>query len=263
MNFRKSSTGWLRLCLLAAVMAVLAVSCSTPLKEVTYMHGIEAGQTYPGTPSPDFYRVRPNDHLYIQVMGDDPLNTVFLNLNTGQNTAVSQNIELIAYTVDESGNISFPHLGDLSVGGKTVTEIRDMIQKEVDSYIEGTSVHVKLINRRITVLGEVRNPGQHPMINNHLTVFEALGTAGDITDFGERRSVKLIRETPAGRQVISLDLTDPGMVNSEYYYILPHDMIYVEPRNKVYGAKTFPFSSQYSLALSVISTIFLILNFMK
>lgn len=254
----------LRLLVLWLALAGLAFSCTTPLREITYMHGVQTNAVQESTPLPDVYKIRPNDHLYIRVIGDDPQTTAFLNLNVGTQTSVSSSsTELITFTVDEQGAIWYPQLGELKVEGLTVTELRDQIQEQVNHYIEGTSVQVKLVNRTITVLGEVRSPGVQTMTKNHLTIFEAIGTAGDLTDWANRQNVKLVRETPAGRQVVQMDLTAPDLLASDYYYILPHDVIYVEPSKRVYGIKTLPFMSQVGLGTTVISTVVLILNLIK
>jgi polysaccharide export outer membrane protein len=135
-----------------------------------------------------------------------------------------------------------------------------MIQLEVDRYLEAASVFVKLVNRNITVLGEVKQPGQKLMVKNQLTIFEALGTAGDMTDYGNRQNVKLIRELPEGKHIENMDLTDPQLIFSPYYYILPHDIIYVEHETKVYGAKNLSYAAPLSITASVISIGLLILN---
>lgn len=248
-----------------ATMLLLAIaSCTTPLQEITYLNTIETGKTYSDGPSPGTYQVRPSDHLYIHVIGDDPTSVAFLNLMPANSVGSSaQSIELITFIVDEEGNINYPQFGQIHVAGKTIDQIREDLQNRVNEYMQKSSVFVKLINRTITVLGEVRAPGQHPMVKNQLSIFEALGTAGDITDFGNRRSVKLIRETPGGKQVESIDLTDPNLISSAYYYILPHDILYVEPVSKVYGQKTMPFGTGVSLVFSAISTALLLINYLK
>jgi len=240
-----------------------AVSCTTPLKEITYMNGIQTDILHPDGPVPETYRIRQNDLLYITVIGDDPANTAFLNLVQGQTAGSMQNMDLVTYIVDEAGKIWFPQLGELEVEGHTVTEVRDGLQKYVNKYMDNASVFVKLVNRSITILGEVRSPGQQLMIKNKLTIFEALGLAGDINDFGNRRAVKLIRETPSGKQVSTIDLTDPQLITSRNYYILPHDVLYVEPTTKIYGRKTMPFGTGFSLVFSTISTTLLLINFLK
>jgi polysaccharide export outer membrane protein len=150
------------------------------------------------------------------------------------------------------------------VAGKTILEVRDMVQKRVDEYIIGTSVQVKLVNRTFTILGEVKNPGLQPMIKNQFTIFEALGAAGDVTDFGNRETVKLIRETPEGKRVREIDLTNPNLLTSEYFYIQPNDVIYVEPNNyRVYSVKTMPWLSQVTFGASLITTVLLLINIFK
>jgi len=243
----------------------LASSCSTPLQELIYLNGIETGLTYTSGPKPEEYRIRPNDQLFIQVISDDPLNAAFLNLiNTqgsmGSMGSSANSLELITYLVDEEGSIAYPELGEIKVEGKTVGEVRDLIQLEVDRYLEAASVFVKLVNRNITVLGEVKQPGQKLMVKNQLTIFEALGTAGDITDYGNRQNVKLIRELPEGKHIETMDLTDPQLIFSPYYYILPHDIVYVEHETKVYGAKNLSYAAPISITASVISIGLLILN---
>lgn len=238
--------------------SVLLASCSTPLTELIYLNGIETGKTYEKGPQPEAYRIRPNDQIFVQVISDDPTNVAIFNLTNTQMGSVSagsstSSMELITYLVNEEGKIAFPQLGDLQVGGLTVEEVTATVQKGVNNYLEGASVFVKLVNRSITVLGEVIQPGQKPMVKNQLTIFEALGTAGGLNDWGNRKNIKLIRETPAGKIVGEINLLDPGVINSPYYYIVPHDVIFVEPDKKVYGAKTLPWAAPLGVATSLVS----------
>jgi len=250
------------------VIVLVISSCSTPLEKLIYLNGIEPGLTYGNGPVPDEYRIRSNDQLFIQVISDDPSNAAFLNLTNTQGSMGSMgnsanSLELITYLVDEKGEIAYPQLGDLKVKDLTTGEIRDLIQKEVNKYLESASVFVKLVNRTVTVLGEVNSPGQKTMVKNQLTIFEALGVAGDITDYGNRQDVKIIRELPEGKQIAQVDLTDPQLVYSPYYYILPHDVIYVEHATKVYGAKNLSYAAPISITASIVSIGLLILNLFK
>ncbi len=163
----------------------------------------------------------------------------------------------------KQGNIEYPYLGQIEVGGLTLFEVNTKIQQRVDKYLESASVFVKLVNRNITVLGEVNSPGQKLMVKNQLTIFEALGTAGDITDYGNRRNVKIIREFPTGKEIAELDLTDPNLIYSPFYYILPHDIVYVEHSSKVYGAKNMPYAAPITIAASLLSIVLLTLNLIK
>lgn len=245
-------------------LGLLLGSCSTPLKDLIYLNEIETGRTYVNRPNEDEYRIRSNDQLFIQVISDDPLNAAFLNItnartssNVGSSTS---SMELITFLVNEQGKITYPQLGELEVEGLTTTQLSDKIQAGVDQYLEGASVFVKLVNRTITVLGEVKSPGQKLMVKNQLSIFEALGAAGDMTDWGNRKNVKLIRELPQGKHIVALDMTDPRVINSPYYYILPHDIIYVEHSTKVYGAKNLGYATPISILISILTLGLLIAN---
>lgn len=243
------------------ILILFAAACSTPLREVTYMHGIDTGQIYEHAPIPADYRIRPNDHLYIRIIGVDPENVAFLNLIGSQTSSVSGgSLELITYLVDEDGNISYPFLGKINVENKTLSEIQALLQEKVDNYLQNSSVFVKLVGRTIVVLGEVGTPGQITMTKSRITIFETIGMAGDISDYGNKKNVKLIRELPEGKLIVELDLTDPDLINSPYYYILPHDIVYVENRTRIFGAKGLGFTAPLSITASVISLGLLIVN---
>ena len=248
--------------LLYVLVAFLVSSCSTPLQEVIYLNGIETGHIYESGPVPDAYIIRANDQIFIQVISDNPLDVAFLNLTSGQtnNASSESSMELITYLVDEEGMIDYPYLGEIKVIDLTISEVKNTIQLEVDKYLTGAAVFVKQVNRTITVLGEVKSAGQKQMVKNRLTIFEALGTAGDITDYGNRKNIKLIRELSDGKHVVELDLTNPEIIYSPFYYILPHDVIYVEHRTKIYGAKNMGYATPVSITASVISIALLFLN---
>lgn len=244
-------------------VVLTATSCSTPLNKIIYLNGIDTNTTFESDPIPDEYKIKPNDQLFVKVISDDPLNAAFLNLSpttTTTNISSTGSMELITYLVDNEGYITYPKLGKILVLDKTAEEVQNIIQEKVDNYLKSASVFVKLVNRNITLLGEVKNPGQKAMVKNQLSIFEALGTAGDLTDYGNRKNVKLIRELPEGRHIAELDLTDPNLINSPYYYVLPHDIIYVEHSTRVYGAKNLSFTAPLTITSSAISIILLIMN---
>jgi polysaccharide biosynthesis/export protein len=241
----------------------LLVSCSSPVKQLTYLYDAKVNETYPRVPLPAPYRIRPNDQLYISVLGDDKLNTDFLNIST---TLVGGNnsLELITYLVDENGNISYPQIGEIHVEGLTLLEVKGLMQKEVDRYITHTSVIVKLASRTFTILGDVVNGGLKDMPKNQYTIFEAIGAAGGVTDYGNRKTVRLIRETPGGTKIVNIDLTDESLLSSEYYYVLPNDVIFVEPNKfRIYTIRTLPWLNQASFAATLLSTAFLIINLFR
>ncbi len=136
---------------------------------------------------------------------------------------------LDGYSIDTSGKITVPILGELMVKGLTVEEAQQFIQTSANKYFNNAIVIVKLISFKVTVLGEVKNPGYYYVYNNQATALEALGMAGDLTNFGNRKNVKLLRQKATGTEVILLDLTDADLLKSEYFYLKPGDVLYVEP----------------------------------
>jgi len=239
------------------LVIIVLISCTRPLKDITYLYEMKSDTIYADGPIPDEYEIRINDYLYIQVISDDPDNSKFLNL-TAQGSGGGNDLATSSYIVDEQGYISFLLMGKIHVAGLKVNQIRDTLQHRIDKYFDNTAVFVSVVARTITVLGEVGSPGQHRMIKSRLSIFEALGTASDVTDWGNYHDVRLIRETPEGKLVASIDLTSPDLIDSPYYYILPNDVIYVRPNNRVWGIKTMGAFEPYFLAVSFLTTTLLI-----
>lgn len=133
------------------------------------------------------------------------------------------------YSIDKEGQVTLPVLGSIKLAGLTLETAHDSIQRRANKYLNQATVLLKLVSFKITVLGEVKNPGYHYVFNNQATVLEALGLAGDLTNFGNRTNIKLIRPVPGGSEVTLLDITDPGLLKSPYFYMHPNDVLYVEP----------------------------------
>ena len=229
------------------LLILLVASCTTPLKNITYLYNLGKADSTLQTASPDIYTIQPNDNLYISIISDNPDAASFLNLSQPDRNYTSESsLELITYIVDDHGNIVLPYLGKQHVGEKTTNQVRDDLQKQIDNIMENASVFVKLVNRTVTVLGEVNRPGQYRINKNSMTIFEALGTAGDLSDFGNRKGVRVIRGEGNEREVVTLNLTNSNITHSKYFYILPNDIIYVQPKNRIYGAKTLPFATLFT-----------------
>jgi polysaccharide biosynthesis/export protein len=177
------------------------------------------------------YRIQPSDVLSIRVMNVDPEAASFFNNEAGGPGGINPaaNLYVNGFSVDDKGYINYPAIGNIQVINMTVPEIQNLIQLKVDEYLKNATVIVKLISFKFTILGEVRSPGYYYVYNNQATVPEALGMAGDLTNNGNRKNIKLVRQTLQGSEVVLLDLTDPKLIQSKYYFLLPNDMIYVEP----------------------------------
>ncbi|HZL09037.1 MAG TPA: polysaccharide biosynthesis/export family protein [Prolixibacteraceae bacterium] len=165
---------------------------------------------------------------------------------------------LYGFEIDSDGNIKLPMLGKLQVADVSVFQVESIVQKKADEFIKDAIVKVKLLNFKITVMGEVRSPGVYYNYNNSLTVIEALAMANGNTDFASIRKVMVVRPTAAGNRSYMLDLSSIDIFSSEAFYLHSNDMIIVQPDKH----KNFQLNSQaYSLVLSSLSVLIAVLGF--
>lgn len=179
------------------------------------------------------YRLQPSDIISVQVKSSNEAeasNSIF-NVASHQNGVYTTpgSLFLEGYTIDTSGKIMLPILGEVAVKDLTIEEAQRVIQSNANKFLKNSTVIVKLTSFKVTVLGEVKNPGYLYVYNNQVTVLEALGLAGDLTQYANRKNIKLIRQVPSGSQVILLNLTDPKLISSEYFFLMPNDVLYIEP----------------------------------
>ncbi|MFA8450993.1 MAG: polysaccharide biosynthesis/export family protein [Bacteroidales bacterium] len=255
---------YLKLTALVIVVGVLFSSCVSQ-KNILYMQNLanEKGVSdYQGSRDIN-YKVQEGDNLYIKVVSENNRDITTQMFNPNATTTVSQNdagIYLNSYTVNEEGYIIFPLIGECMVKNKTVEEIRKELQGKVSKFLKQTVVILKLVNFNVTILGEVNQPREYKVYQENINIFEAIALAGDLTDYANRKDVKLIRQTKSGSQVITLNLTKADILSSDYYYLQPNDIVYIEPlRSKQFAFTSFP----YAVIFSAISTTVLILGYLK
>jgi polysaccharide export outer membrane protein len=166
------------------------------------------------------------------------------------------------YLVDNDGNIDFPVLGKIKVADMTKNQVEAYLKDQLRPYLkEEPLINVRMVNYKISVLGEVNRPNSYTITNEKVNVLEALALAGDLTIYGKRDNVKLMRESVDGkREVVILDLTDKNLINSPYFYLQQNDVLYVEPnktrmRNSKYSALTGQILTGVTAAVSVASLI--------
>lgn len=210
-------------------VAALAWSCSTP-KDVTYIQDIQQGTV--SAPSYDAsVKARPDDKLQITVSTKDEALTKLFNVTPP--TLSSSNI--IYYTVDSQGDIDFPILGRVHVGGLTRQGIANEIKDQLISrnLVKDATVLVDFGNPMINVIGEVKSPGRYNMDRDRISVLDALAMAGDLTINGERKNVAVIRNNPNGQSdIYRIDLTSvESIYGSPAYYLQQNDVVYVEPND--------------------------------
>ena len=223
------------------LIAVIVLSSCAPRKSVILVQDKDkTGAVEFMNPKQTAYKVQPGDNLFIKVYSVDPKTSKFFqtDLPTLMNPTY---LYLNSYTVNDNGFINFSFVDKMYVQGLTIEEIRALLQKTVNEYFKEATVTVKLVNFRVTVLGEVKMPGEFTIDKDQINIFQAIGLAHGIQDFGDRTNVTLIRQIEGGSEVYYIDLTDKKILESEYYYLMPNDVVYIKPlkaKSYIYGSDT-------------------------
>ncbi|WP_228408033.1 MULTISPECIES: polysaccharide biosynthesis/export family protein [unclassified Chryseobacterium] len=192
--------------------------------------------------------IQEGDVLLILVSALDEIAVKPFNLNTANKVGsdggrgINQYVEPSQYLVNEEGYISFPVLGNVYTKGMTQIQLKQELESRLKRYLTDPLVTITLKNFNVSVLGEVKEPGQKESVSQKINIFQALGLAGDMTDFGDRTNVKLIRTGEDGTdQIVHIDLTRSDIVSSPYYYMKQNDILYVQPdKNKQVQANSNP-----------------------
>lgn len=193
-------------------------------------------------------QIQQGDVLLILVSALDEIAVKPFNLNTvnkvgsESQTGINQYSQPSEYLVNDEGYINFPVLGNIYAKGMTQIQLKDDIEMRLKRYLLDPLVTVTLKNFNVSIIGEVKIPGQKQSVSQKLNVFQALSLAGDMTDFGDRKNVKIIRTGDDGaEQVINLDMSREDIVSSPYYYMKQNDVLYVQPdKNKQVQANSNP-----------------------
>jgi polysaccharide biosynthesis/export protein len=248
---------------------LLAASC-TSQKKLAYLDNLPAPtgeESFPMT-IPD-YKIQPRDVLYITAKAMNPGGRIEDFLSVSNNTVSAQASGdaggyLYGYDVNPEGNITIPVIGIIKVEGLTLEETKKLVQTSVDKVFKNATVECKLLSFKFTVIGEVRSPATYVNFNNYLTVFEALGRAGGVGDFGNRDRVLVVRATDKGTKTFRLNLQDKKILASEAYFLLPNDVVIVEPMpQKIFNMNLPTISFFISTTLLTITTTLLFINYFK
>ncbi len=222
------------------ISLILLTSCASQ-KEVSYLQGVE-GDYKMNIEQKQYAGIQNGDWLSIVVNSKDAELAQMFNLPVVSVSLVHEGMystgnRISGYLVNDNGCIDFPQLGEVKVVGLTLNELSTLIKNGILElgYIKDPIVTSQYMNFRITVIGEVTKPGAYSVSNGKVNIFEALGLAGDMTIYGQRNNVKIIREENGIRNVIVLDLRDKNILNSPYYYLRQNDVVYVEPNKTKSG----------------------------
>lgn len=206
-------------------------------------------------------RIQPVDLLSITVSTLNPESNLLFNSGviTSLGSASSSSASMIneGYRVDKEGEINFPILGKVELAGLTLDEATDKMVQLLESEVKNPIVNIKLLNFRITVVGEVGQSSTFPVLTERINIIEAIGLAGDLTPFGKRENVLLIRESEGDRIMVRLDLNKKEIFSSPYYYLQQNDIVYVEPA-RARGVQASMGRQNLSLALSILSFVSLV-----
>jgi len=246
MNFQK----------LGFLFLIVTLSSCISLKKTIYMQDTDSTSTT--GKMPDFVlKIYPNDILSIQVF----------TINTEAFPGIASTIDkqLIdnrsayekGFVLGLDGFIELPLIGKINIAGMSIAEARDSLVKRFEQYMDAPIVVVKKLSFKVTILGEVNKPGLYYIPNEKISMLEALGMAGDLTYFGNRKEIKIVRQTPDGYKEIMLDLTTKAPLNSEVAYLYPDDVIYIAPIRRR-GVTTI--SPTVALVTSILATLTLMVS---
>lgn len=240
------------------------ISCSR-YKDITYVKGLGASSSDTLIKeSYSKYKVQPFDILFIRINSIDNDASAMFNQVQSSNSSLSINYYLYGNVIDEFGNTQIPVIGSVNVAGKTINEIQNEIQKKAEKYISDASVVVKLVSYKITVLGEVKSPGQKNIMADRANILEVLALSGDISYYGNKHNILIIRQVEGGSKTSRIDVTDKNLLSSNYYYVQPNDIIYVEPqKNTAFRLSVAEYSLLLSTLTTTLTTFFLIKSYIN
>ena len=244
-------------------MVVLLGSCSSG-KDVPYFQNIDE-ISLAGSKGLYDAKIMPKDMLTITVSTTDPAAAAPFNLSVGNTVGASGQLSngggnLQGYLVDNDGNINFPVIGHMHVQGMTKSQCQDMIREKLLPYMAATEnpiVTVRMSSYRVTVTGEVNRPGVIPVSTEKMSIVEALAQAGDLTVYGKRDNIRLIREDETGqKKMVRLNMNDANLINSPYYYLQQNDIIYVQPNSvKAKNAGIGPSTTLWFSFIGIVTSI--------
>jgi len=205
--------------------------------------------------------ILPNDNLFITVSAVNPEAVGIFNsglLNRGSVSVAS--LDVFGYLVDQKGNINFPLVGEVHVAGLTKKDAILLLQKSISKFVADPIVNIRYLNYKVSIIGEVARPGVYTVTDEKISIPQAIAMAGDLTIYGNRHNVQLIRMVNGEKQSYFIDLTTPAVFFSPYYYLRQNDILYIAPNTAKASTSTYNpniplLMSSISLALTIITLI--------
>lgn len=240
------------------LLLLLCLSCGSK-KDVVYYQNIDSLSAQQENNNSYEIKIQPDDLLMIIVSAEDPEVAMPFNLTT-ISVANSAKLEVQAgqqtiqsYLVDRNGMIEFPILGKLAVGGLSRTDVLKLLREKISLYIKNPIVNLRIMNFKISLQGEVNLPGTFPVSSERVTLVEALSMAKDLTIYGKRDNILVIREVNGVKSYNRVDITKSDFINSPFYYLAQNDVIYVEPnKTRINSSAVGPNTSVIISAISIL-----------
>ena len=238
------------------VIPVSFFSC-IPKEKMIYLAEEGKGQLIDYNKFREDKKIRSGDRLYINILSLDEKTTRLFSEDSRLYGELDMHLN--SYEVSDSGYIDFPFVGKIFVEGYTLTKARERLENEISMYLPNTSIKLKYAGNYITILGEVRQPGNHLFFKGKINIFEALAHAGGIRDYGNKQEIIILRTIDGETQYNTMDITRKDITETYYYYLLPDDVIIVQPLNAKF--RTLRNFQLESLVLSSITTMITVLYF--
>jgi polysaccharide biosynthesis/export protein len=249
-------------------MAVLLLSSCRSNKDLLYLSDATPARKMTGLPQVHSdYKIKLNDNLFVSIVSSNvEMNDIYNPSTVGMGRTINnlwqtlQGQFLYGYLVDADGSISLPALGKVNVVGLTLIECEAKIKAKAEEYLKEVTAKVRLLNYKVTVMGEVTNPGVYYNFNPEFTIFDALGSAGGATPSAKLNKILVLRRVGDGSKTITLDLSSQTALASEGYFLEPNDVVVIPPAKYKNAQLGLPF---YTTVLSTVTTFILVLNYIS
>lgn len=257
--------------LLVPITFIAYLSSCTTYKQLQYLQGDIDSTKYSQFKVPE-QRIQKGDQISIAVFSDNAAASAMFNTGSipqatgamGQSAGSGVSAAGNVYEVDQEGNIFFPKIGKLSVEGLTREGMTKLLDSKLkDKLLINPYYVIRFLNLKITVFGDVNSPGVYPLVRENTNIFEALTLAGDMTFFGKRENVLIIREKDGRRVFARIDVTKPDVFNSPYYYLQQNDIVFVDMRKGKVNTQNQAWVQNITLGLSIISGIAFLINLFR
>jgi polysaccharide biosynthesis/export protein len=252
-----------------ALITIICLASCASSKKIRYFRDVADtthGSQIPAAAFKDPV-IQPDDILSISIQTIDPQNSAIINQVSGAMPSVGSSSAspigqqmVTGFLVDKDGYVEIAMIGKLKLGGLTTTQARDTVRAKAALYFKNATVNVRFANYKITVLGEVNRPATYTLPNEKITLLDALGLAGDLTIYGKRNNVLLIRDNNGKKEFERFDLNSSDIFNSPYFYLKQNDVVYVEPNKAKAASLNAARVQTYALVGTVLSVLIVLFS---